>query len=469
MSNELRDGAGMLNREDGRLTIEGHLVEDLAERYGSPLFVVSEPALRARAREFQRAFGAAWPDGPVVVMPAIKANPVLALQRILAEEGCGCDLFGGSELEVAVRAGIDPDRISVNGTAKDRQTLERAVSIGARITIDDVHEIAIAREAARAVGKPARLRVRLRPEIEDDALSDGNALLAVAKQGGLKIRDAYARYKPGIPGNDLDRVGAEIAAPEIELVGAMMHFPRHTTDLRVVGHVAERFAALIADVAERWDWLPDSIDVGGGFSYPEDPFGRGHPELAERPPGPEIEEYATTIGTHLRQALERHGIDSAGRRLELEPGRALFGPVGVHLATVLNVKRQTVPVEHTWVETDTTQHFMPGLALEWCRFPVETGRAAADSSALVADVVGRSCVADVLARAEPLPEVEPGELLCFRTTGAYQETDASNFNAMPRPATVLVEPGASQLVRRRETTGDVLSRDLIPDHLLAGA
>ncbi|ADB50604.1 diaminopimelate decarboxylase family protein [Conexibacter woesei] len=458
----------LLTRVDGRLAIEGLRADELVARFGSPLFVVSEPALRARARRVQAAFAAAWPEGPVVVLPAVKASTVVALHRVLAQEGCGADLYGGAELEIAVRAGTDPDRISVNGTAKDRPTIERAIALGARITIDDVHEVEIARDAARALGRPARLRVRLRPEILLDAPSDGNAMIAATDGSVLRIKDAYGRYKPGVPFDDMARIGRSLDAPEIEMIGVHMHFPRHTTDLGVIGHVADRYAALIAELSELWDgWTPRQIDVGGGFAPPGDPFGRRNPSFAHRTPPP-IEAYASTIAEHLRTGLARHGIDTAGRQLEVEPGRSLFGPVGVHLATVLNVKRQTRPFPHAWVETDTTQHFLPGVGQEWDDFPVAFDRVAGDGE-LTADVVGRSCMGDVLASDAPVPAPVRGDVLAFASTGAYQETSASNFNALPRPATVLVDSGQAHLVRRAETVDDVLGRDALPAHLAAEA
>jgi diaminopimelate decarboxylase len=458
----------MLARTDGRLTIDGVAVDEIVARFGSPVYVVSESTLRARAREAQAAMAAAWAEGDVLLLPSVKANPVVALQRVLAEEGCGCDLFGGAELEVAVRAGIDPQRISVNGSAKDAATIERAVALGARITIDDVHEIELARAAAQKLGRSARLSIRLRPQLQIDAVSDGNAALSISGTPVL-IRDAYARYKPGVPSDDLDAAAQALDAPELDLIGAMMHFPRHTTDLAVIGHVASRFTEAIAELSERLrGWRPRCIDVGGGFSPAGDPFGRALPGSADRPPAPSIGEYAATIGTALRAGLRDRGIDPAFIQLEIEPGRWMFGPCGIHVTSVRNVKRQSRPFAHAWVETDTTQHFLPSITGERCRFPVTVADMPDQPRApLTADIVGRSCQADVLAPGERLPLVAPDDLLVFCGTGAYQEVGAGNFNAMPRPGTVLVTDGKARLVRRAETIDDVLGRDIEPSRSAA--
>ena len=142
--------------------------------------------------------------------------------------------------------------------------------------------------------------------------------------------------------------------------------------------------------------------------------------------------------------LAQAGIDPAGVRLEVEPGRGLFADAGVDLATVGNVKRQHEPTELTWVETDSSDELdLPDVNLDLNRWRcVAVSRA--DSPAIVtADVTGRTCALDVIVPDADLPEVEPGDVLAFLDTGAYQEAGASNFNALPRPGTVLVT-GAAQ-------------------------
>ena len=122
----------------GRLQIEGCDAAELAERFGTPLSVISEDQLRRNARRFVRALAAAWPEGPTRVLPSIKANYTLALRCALTQEGLGCDVFGPAELYAALAGGVPPPLISVNGTGKTRALLEHAVGIGARVTLDSV-------------------------------------------------------------------------------------------------------------------------------------------------------------------------------------------------------------------------------------------------------------------------------------------------------------------------------------------
>jgi diaminopimelate decarboxylase len=135
---------------------------------------------------------------------------------------------------------------------------------------------------------------------------------------------------------------------------------------------------------------------------------------------------------------------------------------------VTNIKRQTAPVDYTWVETDTSDSFLPDVNLERNRWTVCVAGRASDRPAMVADVVGISCNFDVIVPAANLPEVRVGDTLAFIDTGAYQDANATNFNALPRPATVLVTGDQSEIVKRAETIGDVFARDVIPRRL-AGA
>jgi len=125
-----------LSIRDGRLFVDDCAVADLAQRFGTPLYVISEDHLRRNARRFADAFSKRWPEGPVHVLPSIKANFTLALRHILTAEGAGCDTFGPAELEAALRTGVPPRLISVNGSVKEVGVIERAVAAGARLTLD---------------------------------------------------------------------------------------------------------------------------------------------------------------------------------------------------------------------------------------------------------------------------------------------------------------------------------------------
>jgi diaminopimelate decarboxylase len=187
-------------------------------------------------------------------------------------------------------------------------------------------------------------------------------------------------------------------------------------------------------------------------------------EHTPKPP-PTIEDFARVVTATLRRELRRHGVDTTGVRLQTEPGRWLYGDTAVHLARVKVVKRQTRPIPYAWVLTDTTYFFLAGGTFEHSRFPYLAVDRADAPRTLAADIVGHSCFADIIVLGGHLPEVEPGDVIAFLETGAYQESSSSNFNALPRPASILVHGGDAEVIKRAETIADVWSRDEIPERL----
>jgi diaminopimelate decarboxylase len=220
-------------------------------------------------------------------------------------------------------------------------------------------------------------------------------------------------------------------------------------------------------VRDAWTgWEPGEIDVGGGLPLPRDPFGRGVDRLAGREAATvPVEAYADVIAGSLREELGARGFDVDGVALEVEPGRALYGDAGIHLTTVRGMKRQAVPFPWTWIETDTTENFLPDVVFEHNRWSALVGNRADAEPTLRADLVGCSCNPDRIIPEAALPDVGPGDVLAILDTGAYQDALASNFNLLPRPATVLVTGDRSEVIKRRETLDDVLARDVVPERL----
>ena len=488
-----------LSTRGGRLCVEDCDTLQLLDRFGSPLFVLSEDQLRRNVRRFQQAFQAGWPSGSVKVLPAAKANWIAAVQRILADEGCGCDVYSAGELTVALDAGFDRDLISVNGVPKDPSHIERAIREGVRITIDSVEEVAVIEHAASELGATARVRLRLKPAmpgftVHSDFVAEGlvpTDLAALAYKGGLSFDDVVA-------------IGRRILAmPGVELVGFHQHHGRHHRSTKYWREQMRTYAAEIARVCEALGgYRPQEIDIGGGFAIPRDPFNavtdytepiqlgalfalskalrvlgsdRRYRALARlvdtlvtkpnQTPAPTIEQYAEACTQTLKEELHRHGITTDGLMLQLEPGRSLHGDTGIHLTTVTNIKRMSRPIRWTIVVVDTTEFWFTGGRYEHHLHDYVFANKPGAPMVGKADIIGRSCYGDRLMPIVPIPDVEVGDVLALLDTGAYQEVSMSNFNAMPRPATVLITGDQASVIRRRENEADVLRRDQIPDHL----
>jgi diaminopimelate decarboxylase len=461
MKRAIRQLDDCLSVRDGALYVEECAAGELAERFGTPLYVISEDQLRRNARRLGKSFAARWP-GSFLLLPSIKANSSLALRRILTEEGTGCDVFGEGELEAALRTGTDPGRISLNGPMKGASLLERAVRAGSRITLDSAAELERTAAAAERLGERAHVRLRVRPDLAGwDAPSEMSPT-------SVSVREAIQRYKAGIPTEDLLAITAEeIRDPRLDVAGIHLHIGRHSADPEMWSAAIDSLGQLLEVLRTRWDgWAPRELDLGGGFPAPRDPFGRALPQRAEAPPrSPGIDAYAEAICARLAERVGGLGLAAERVQLEIEPGRALYADAGVHLATVGNVKRQTEPMPLTWVETDSSDAYLADVNLEFNRWACVPVANADGEPSIRADVTGRTCALDVIVPGAELPPVEVGEVLAFLDTGAYQDPGATNFNALPRPGTALVTGGEAELVRRHETLEDVFRRDLIPERL----
>jgi diaminopimelate decarboxylase len=439
----------ILSIRGNHLWIDGCDTVRLAEEFGTPVFVVSETQLRQNYRRIKSAFEKFWTCGAVQVLPSIKANYTLALRRILVAEGAGCDTFGEGELMAALRAGTPGDLISVNGSAKSARLIESAIVLGARITLDSEREFELVVTTARRLGRRARVRLRLRPEYPD--LLEPSDFIP-----SLCIRDAAQLYKPGIELHLARDLGLRAAnTPQIELTGLMAHLGRHSARPETWVKMARSFGQAVTGLSRDWgSWRPLELDIGGGFPAPRDPTS---PARKSAPP---LEAFAQSSAEALRDSLDEGGVDSRNITLQIEPGRAIFANAGVHLARVCNIKSQQRPAAHTWIEVDTTEMFLPDSVFERAQFIPVFASQAARREEMTAHIVGISCNYDIIAQSVRAPQVCVGDIVAFLDTGAYQDAAASNFNLLPRPATILVQGDRARLVKRSETLEELFSRDL---------
>ncbi|NYD43190.1 diaminopimelate decarboxylase family protein [Nocardioides panaciterrulae] len=488
--------ADTLSVRDGRLWVEERPASDLVEEFGSPLFVFSEAQLRGNLHRFRNAFGAEWPEGPVDVLPAFKANTLLELRRILSEEGAGADIYSPEELAGVLSTGVDRERVSVNGGGKSREHLRTCVAAGVRITVEDVDEIDLIQEVAAELGDVAKVRLRCKAAVPNLWRRTDFSQLSVPIDLGVQV------YKSGIPREYLVDMGRRVfAMSNVELVGLHFHVGRHHPSLWFWEGLMTRYARLVGELSRAWDgWRPAELDIGGGMPSPRDPhneemarseflltaagyplmvgarrlgeetyhrmMGRLVPALTGhrvRKEPPTIEELAATITSTLRRELTREGLDLQGMRLQLEPGRSLYGDTGIHLTRVKKVKRQSEPIPYAWVLLDTTYFFLAGGVLEHNRHPFVVADDVDGPASLAADLVGHSCFADQIVLGAHLPPVRTGDVIALLETGAYQESSASNFNALPRPASVLVSGTQARMVKRAETLADVYARDVVTE------
>jgi diaminopimelate decarboxylase len=407
--------------EQGVLEVEGMAVTELAKRFGTPLVVYAENALRERARLFRRAA----PNALVVY--GTKAFPNVALMRLLAEEGVGADVSTLGELAFARRAGIDGERLLVHGNNKSDEELQAAAEAAGLVVLDALDEPA--RAAAAGV---RRVLVRVTPGVEAETHE--------------AIRTGHRGSKFGLDEEDaVEAVQAALGAG-LDVEGLHVHVGSQLSDVRA--HLLA--VALLAGFADRCGrelgWTPRTIDIGGGF-------GIRHVQAELEPP---VEELVETVVTALEREWSLRGLETP--RLIIEPGRALVGPAAFTLYRVGAVKRAG---DRRYVAIDGGMSDNPRPQLYGARYTALLANRADEDPDDVFTVAGKHCESgDVLIERAELPEPRRGDLLAVPATGAYTLGMASNYNGVPRPAAVLVGGGDPRLIRRRETIDDLLELEL---------
>lgn len=432
----------------GVLFFDGVSTVELAERYGTPLYVVSETAVRGRCAAVRSAFLAKYPNTAAVY--ASKAFQTLDMCRIVAEEGLGLDVVSGGELYAALKAGVDPATIIFHGNAKSADELDYAVrSDVGRIVSDNLFEIAELERLGALHGKKVRVLYRVTPGVDSHThrfISTGSLDSKFGIPLDPSIRDDYMR--------------AVLDAPHLDFRGFHFHIGSqlhdnfsHLAALRIV-------LALVADVAKAYGYVTPELNLGGGFGIRYLP---GEPALD---PGYFVDPMMDLI----RAACAETGIPMP--RVTIEPGRWIIGEAGLTLYTVRSVK--TIPGIRTYVGVDggMADNIRPALyeaqyhALlankAGAASPAAPARAPAVSSGAdaIVTVVGKCCeTGDVLIRDIALPDPRPGDTLAVFSTGAYNHSMASNYNRIPRPAIVLTRAGTHRLSVRRETYEDLIVRE----------
>jgi diaminopimelate decarboxylase len=403
---------------DGELTLGGVRASELARRFGTPVVVYDEETLRAQAR----AYRAAAPGA--LIAYGTKAFPSVALLRLFAEEGLGADVSTVGELEFALRAGVAGERLVIHGNNKEDELLRRSAEAGALIVLDSIDEL----ERAKAAGG-AHFLIRVTPGIEADTHE--------------AVKTAHHGSKFGLPPEDA--VEAIRRLPECEglhvHVGSqLMHFG---ASLMTVDWIAQFAARLRAEL----DWTPRTIDLGGGL---------GVRHVLEEPTFTIAEFVAGLVG-ELQRSFQLQGLPSTA--LVLEPGRSLVSRAGVTLYTVGAVKRASAAT--TYVTVDGGMSDNPRPAMYNARYTAILANRADEESTEAYAVAGKHCESgDVLIERVELPGPRRGDLLAVPVTGAYTLAMSSTYNAVPRPAAVLVGNGEARVIRRRETVDDLLSLEV---------
>ncbi len=417
----------------GRLYCEDVPVADLAEEFGTPLYVYSGGTFRLHYGKLARAFAALEP----VICYSVKVCSNIHILRLLADEGAGFDIVSGGELHRVLAAGGDPGRCCFAGVAKTDDEIRFALDAGIKMfNVESEQELATLARLAREAGRRTTAAIRVNPDVDPRT----HRFITTGKR----------ETKFGVDLARAERLWRDFAASDgprhVDLVGIQTHIGSQITTVRPYVQALEKTVALIDRLAEAGLRIT-TLDFGGGFG--------AEYEGGEALPA---EAFADAIVPILQ---------GRGLQILMEPGRFIAGNAGVLLTRVQYVKPSG---DRTFLLCDAGMNHLlrPALYGSYHHiWPAEPGEDFAPAQrtcdeafpgTVVVDVVGPICEsADFFGKDRHLPPVARGDRLAIFSAGAYGMSMASEYNAFPRPAEVLVQGGEARLIRRRGTYEDLVA------------
>jgi diaminopimelate decarboxylase len=406
----------------GALHCERVPLERLAREFGTPLYVYSHGHIAERYEQLDRAFRGI----DHLICFAMKANSNLAVLRAMAKAGAGFDIVSGGELFRVVQAGGDPRRCVFSGVGKTREEIQYALKLGIyAFNVESEPELRAIDAVARKAGRRAPIALRVNPGVDPHT----HHYISTGKH----------ESKFGISlGHALDVYRQARKLKGVEIRGVQMHIGSQITSTKPFVEAVRKMLPLVEQVRALAPDTLRSFDIGGGL---------GICYRNERPPT--AREFAAAVGPLVKKL---------GLKILVEPGRFIVGNAGVLLTRVIYVKQTAVK---RFVVTDAAMNDLirPALYGSYHEIvPVAKRRCAT----VTADVVGPVCESgDFFAQARRIPAVSEGELLAVMSAGAYGMAMASNYNARPRPAEVMVSGQRFAVVRRRETMKDLVSGEVM--------
>ena len=399
-----------------QLMAENLPVKQLAEQFGTPLYIYSKATLERHWHAFDKAFG----EHPHLVCYAVKSNPNIAILNVMAKLGSGFDIVSQGELERVLAADGDPAKVVFSGVAKSEPEITRALEVGIRcFNVESEAELLRINEVAGRLGKTAPISLRVNPDV--DAHTHPYISTGLKKNKfGVSVEQAREVYK------------LAATLPNIEIVGMDCHIGSQLTELQPFLDAVDRLIVLMEQLKQD-DITLKHLDLGGGL---------GVTYTDETPPPPT--EYAKALWEKLNAFSELEII--------VEPGRAITANAGI-LVTKVEYLKSNESRNFAIVDAGMNDMIRPALYQAYMNI-LEIDRTLAREEKIY-DVVGPICeTSDFLGKQRKLA-IAQGDYLAQRSAGAYGASMSSNYNSRPRTAEVMVDGDKAYLIRRREALNEL--------------
>lgn len=423
---------------ENNLEIGGCDLVNLADKYGTPLYVLDEESIRGICRDYKNAFKNYEKTN---IMYASKALCTSAVTRILDEEGLGFDVVSGGEIYTVYKSGVDMTKVLFNGNNKSYDELNLALDLGVgRISADNFYELALLNTIAQDKNKTVDILLRITPGIECHTHQ--------------YIQTGHLDSKFGFDLTQIDEA-VELILNEytnLKLHGLHAHIGSQIFETGIFPDEIEILCKEISRIDEKFGIELNEINIGGGLGV----------KYTQSDVPPSTYEIGELIINKLNECTQKYNIKSP--RIFLEPGRSIISTAGVTLYTVGSSKQ--VPNGRKYVAVDGGMADNPRPSLYQAKYDAQVVNHKEQSESEKVTVCGRFCESgDVLIEDALLPKLDEGDIICVYNTGAYNYSMASNYNRVEKPAMVLVNNGESDLIVKREVLDDLIRQDIIPDRL----
>ena len=419
----------MFSQKDGILYIEDVPVTEIVKDVGTPVYITSRAKLEENIKKYKDSFRNSE------ILYAVKANNNLAIMRIISRHEFGADVFSGGELYMALLAGFKREKILFNGNSKSDEEIYAGIRSNVRFSVDSLDELHTISKIARDLGIEVEIAFRVNPDI--------------SPKTHPKISTGLKTSKFGIPENEVLRV-YEVAKdlPNVIPVGIHCHIGSQILELSPFMEALNKLFDIAKEI-EKIGIDLEFLDIGGGLGI--DYEGKG---------APEPKDLANAL---LSIYNERISELRSNPKLWLEPGRSIVGNTTVLITRVNAVKK----AYKNFVAVDAGFNLLIRPVLYGAFHRVAVANKMNKEAEEVYTIVGPICESgDILAEDRKLPRVEKGDLIAIFDTGAYGFVMSSQYNGRPRCAEVLVDGDRWYVIREKESYGDLIAKQRIPEFLM---
>ena len=422
--------------EKGNLTINGADTTVLAQKYGTPLYVMDEDMIRNNCRTYIKSIEKYY-DGRGMVCFASKAFSCKEIYRIMQQENMGIDVVSAGEIYTAYKAGFDMSKAVFHGNNKSAEEVNMALDTGVgRVVADNIYEIEMLDRIAgeRKISIPVLLRIK--PGVDAHTHSFISTGQIDSKFGfALETGEAFEAVKKVLSCNNL------------EFRGLHCHIGSSILDTRGFVAAAEIMMTLISKIKDELNYEVKELNLGGGF---------GIRYVQSDDPLP-YDEYMNAVAEVVNKYCAENNINRPF--IIIEPGRSIVGSAGITLYTVGG--RKTIPNIRTYISVDGGMCDNPRYILYQAEYDAIVANKASEPKSERVTIAGRCCeTGDMIGENMPLQHCEPGDIIAVCATGAYNYSMSSNYNRLCKPAVVFVNSGSDRLAVRRQTLDDIISNDI---------